>query len=90
GVPLRAAGIPGASGVLHGRTVPLIGRVTMDLTHFDVTDLPPGSVRAGDFIELFGRAMPIQDVARAAGTVDYELLTSLGNRYERRYETVKK
>ncbi len=90
GVPLRAAGIPAASGVLHGRTVPLIGRVTMDLTHFDVTDLPPGSVRAGDFIELFGRAMPIQDVARAAGTVDYELLTSLGNRYERRYETVKK
>lgn len=90
GVPLRKANIPGASGVLHGRTVPLIGRVTMDLTHFDVTDLPPGSVRAGDFIEVFGRNMPIEDVARAGGTIDYELLTSLGRRYERRYELAKK
>lgn len=90
GVPLRAAGIAGANAVLHGRTVPLIGRVTMDLSHFDVTDLPPGSVRAGDFIELFGRNMPIDDVARAGGTIDYELLTSLGHRYERRYEAVKK
>ena len=87
---LRKAGIPGASGVLHGRTVPLIGRVTMDLTHFDVTDLPAGSVRAGDFIEVFGKNMPIQDVALAGGTIDYELLTSLGRRYERRYELAKK
>ena len=90
GVPLRAAGISGASGVLHGHAVPLIGRVTMDLSHFDVTDLPPGSVRAGDFIELFGRAMPVEDVARAGGTIDYELLTGLGRRYERRYELAKK
>ena len=90
GVPLRRSGIPGASGVLHGRAVPLIGRVTMDLSHFDVTDLPPGSVRAGDFIELFGRNMPIEDVARAGGTIDYELLTGLGRRYERRYESAKK
>ncbi|MGD9477091.1 alanine racemase [Shinella sp. G-2] len=90
GVPLRKAGIEGASGVLHGRAVPLVGRVTMDLTHFDVTDLSPGSVRAGDFIELFGRTMPIEDVARAGGTIDYELLTGLGRRYERRYELVKK
>jgi alanine racemase len=90
GVPLRETDIDGASGVLHGRRVPLIGRVTMDLTHFDVTELPAGIVRAGDFIELFGRNMPIQDVARAAGTIDYELLTSLGRRYERRYEAAKK
>ena len=90
GVPLRKTNIPGASGVLHGRAVPVIGRVTMDLCHFDVTDLPAGSVRAGDFIELFGRTMPIEEVARAGGTIDYELLTSLGRRYERRYEAAKK
>ena len=47
-------------------------------------------VRAGDFVELFGRTMPISDVARAGGTIDYELLTSLGRRYERRYELAKK
>jgi alanine racemase len=90
GVPVRQANIPGAQGVVHGHAVPVIGRVTMDLTHFDVTDLAAGSVRAGDFIELFGRSMPVSDVARAGGTIDYELLTSLGRRYERRYELAKK
>lgn len=85
GVPLRRTGIAGASGFIHGHAVPLVGRVTMDLTHFDVTGLPPGAVRAGDFIELFGHNMPIEDVARASGTIDYELLTSLGSRYQRRY-----
>jgi alanine racemase len=34
--------------------------------------------------------MPVSDVARAGGTIDYELLTSLGRRYERRYELAKK
>ncbi|MFD1329443.1 alanine racemase [Mycoplana ramosa] len=85
GVPLRQTGISGASGYLHGRAVPLIGRVTMDLTHFDVTDLPEGAVRAGDFIELFGPNMPIEKVAKAGGTIDYVLLTSLGPRYRRDY-----
>lgn len=85
GVPLRQTGISGASGYLHGRPVPLIGRVTMDLTHFDVTDLPQGTVRAGDFIELFGPNMPIEKVAKAGGTIDYVLLTSLGPRYRRDY-----
>lgn len=85
GVPLRQTVSSGAKGYLHGRHVPLIGRVTMDLTHFDVTDLPAGSVRPGDFIELFGPHMPIEAVARAGGTIDYVLLTSLGSRYRRDY-----
>ncbi len=85
GVPLRQTVSSGAKGYLHGRHVPLIGRVTMDLSHFDVTDLPAGSVRPGDFIELFGRHMPIETVAKAGGTIDYVLLTSLGARYRRDY-----
>lgn len=85
GVPLRQTVSSGAKGYLHGRHIPLIGRVTMDLTHFDVTDLPAGSVRPGDFIELFGPHMPIEAVARAGGTIDYVLLTSLGSRYRRDY-----
>jgi alanine racemase len=90
GVPLRQVGIAGSRGYIHSRPVPLVGRVTMDITHFDVTDLPAGSVRAGDFIELFGPNMPIEEVARAGGTIDYVLLTSLGRRYERRYAATKK
>lgn len=85
GVPLRQTGISGASGFLHGKPVPLIGRVTMDLTHFDVTDLPEGKARTGDFIELFGPNMPIEAVAKAGGTIDYVLLTNLGPRYRRDY-----
>ncbi|SMD07241.1 alanine racemase [Rhizobium sp. RU36D] len=85
GIPLRQTGILGASGVIAGRPVPVLGRVTMDLTIFDVTDLPDHAVRAGDYVELFGPAMQVDDVARAAGTIGYEMLTGLGLRYERLY-----
>jgi alanine racemase len=85
GVTLRQAMPSGAHGFLHGRKVPHVGRVTMDLSLFDVTDLPERTVRAGDYIELFGRNVAIDDVARAGGTIGYELLTSLGHRYCRTY-----
>ncbi|WP_164924242.1 alanine racemase [Sinorhizobium fredii] len=85
GVTLRQATPSGAYGFLHGKKVPHVGRVTMDLSLFDVTDLPERAVRAGDYIELFGRNVAIDDVARAGGTIGYELLTSLGHRYCRTY-----
>jgi alanine racemase len=85
GVPIRAGGTPGAFGFIAGRRVPVIGRVTMDLTIFDVTDIPAPDIKAGDYIELFGPNVLLDDVARAAGSIGYELLTGLGLRYERRY-----
>lgn len=85
GIPLRETGLPGAYGVIGGKRVPVVGRVTMDLTIFDVTDLPENAVRSGDHVELFGPSMPLDDVARAAGTIGYEMLTGLGLRYERIY-----
>ncbi len=85
GIPLREMGNSGAHGFVNGHKVPIAGRVTMDLTIFDVTDLPANAIRAGDYIELFGPNMPVDDVARAAGTIGYEMLTGLGLRYERQY-----
>lgn len=85
GIPLREMGNSGAHGFVNGHRVPIAGRVTMDLTIFDVTDLPANAIRAGDYIELFGPNMPVDDVARAAGTIGYEMLTGLGLRYERQY-----
>ncbi|WEZ83905.1 alanine racemase [Rhizobium sp. 32-5/1] len=85
GVALRQATPSGAFGFLHGRKVPHLGRVTMDISLFDVTDLPENAVRAGDYIELFGNNVAVDDVARAGGTIGYEMLTSLGHRYERDY-----
>jgi alanine racemase len=85
GVALRNTIAAGGHGTIAGQTVPIVGRVTMDLTTFDITDLPDRSVRAGDYISLFGDGITLDDAARAAGTISYELLTSLGSRYERRY-----
>ncbi len=85
GVPLRQTVAQGGFGFVAGRKVPVIGRITMDLTIFDVTDIPASEIQAGDYVELFGPNIAADDVARAAGTIGYELLTSLGLRYERRY-----
>ena len=83
GIPLREMGHGGAYGMINGHKAPVAGRVTMDLTIFDVTDIPANAVRSGDYIELFGPNVPLEDVARAAGTIGYEILTSMGLRYER-------
>ncbi|MDO1581673.1 alanine racemase [Rhizobium oryzicola] len=85
GIPLRNAVPQSAHAFLNGHRIPVIGRITMDLTIFDVTDLPATVAQAGDYIELFGPNMALDEVARAAGTIGYELLTSLGLRYERQY-----
>ncbi len=66
----------------HGRAIPLIGRVSMDLATFDVTDMP--QIRAGDRVVLVGGAgCSPDDVAARAGTIGYEILTSLGARFAR-------
>ena len=72
---------PGAWVWIRGQRAPLVGRVSMDLIAVDVTRIP-GIVR-GDWVELFGRHIPVDEVARHAGTVGYELLTGLGRRLER-------
>ena len=82
GVPMRFV-TGGSRGFVRGRHVPVLGRVSMDLTAFDVTDAP--DVARGDWIEMFGSNVPIDEVARAAGTIGYELLTALGRRHARRY-----
>jgi alanine racemase len=66
-----------------GTPVPLVGRVSMDLTTFDVTDIP--GVAVGALLELLGPAQTPDDVAAAAGTNGYEVLTSLGRRFQRVY-----
>lgn len=85
GVPLRQTAAQGGVGFIGGYRVPVAGRITMDLTIFDVTDVPEGTIRAGDYIELFGSNVLLDEAARAAGTIGYELLTALGNRYQRCY-----
>jgi alanine racemase len=63
--------------------VPLVGRVSMDLSTFDVTDAP--GLRTGDWLDLIGPQNGVDAVAEQAGTNGYEILTSLGRRYPRTY-----
>lgn len=72
-----------ATAFFDGSAVPLVGRVSMDLTTFDVSDVPAAG--PGDWLELIGPANPVDDLARQACTNGYEILTSLGRRYARTY-----
>jgi alanine racemase len=65
------------------RPVPLVGRVSMDLSTFDVTETP--DVMQGDWLDLIGPHNPVEALAGQAGTNGYEVLTSLGRRYKRAY-----
>ncbi|MCA3360997.1 MAG: alanine racemase [Roseomonas sp.] len=64
--------------------LPMVGRVSMDLITLDVTDAP--GIAPGDTVQLVGGAAPSPDgLAARAGTIGYEILTSLGDRYRRDY-----
>jgi alanine racemase len=68
-----------------GKVVPLVGRVSMDLTTFDVTEAP--GVVPGAWLEIMGLAQTPDELAVAAGTNAYEVLTSLGRRFHRIYQS---
>jgi alanine racemase len=74
-------------GVAHigGAEVPIVGRVSMDLTVLDVTALPEADVRVGTPVDLIGPHQTADDLGERAGTIGYEILTSLGRRYRRVY-----
>lgn len=78
-------GADGACAWLGEHRLPILGRVSMDLVVFDVTDVPAESVRRGGFVELIGKRFTADDAAALAGTISYEVLTSIGTRYHRLY-----
>jgi alanine racemase len=88
---LRAASAsdeaPGADAIVAGKRCPLAGRVSMDLLAIDITELPDGAARRGDLATLIGDEISVDDLATAAGTIGYEVLTRLGRRYHRIYRT---
>ena len=75
----------GAEAMVAGRRCPLAGRVSMDLIAIDVTDLPGNALKRGDLVTLLGDGIGVDDLAERAGTIGYEVLTSLGRRYRRIY-----
>lgn len=73
--------------LVHGRRVPLVGAISMDLTTLDVTDVP--GVALGDVVTIYGHdgeaEIRVSDVAREIGTVTSDLLCALGKRVPRYY-----
>ena len=76
---------PGAEVAVAGRRCALVGRVSMDLTIVDVTDVPEAAARPGDQVEFFGLSVDLDEFAARSGTIGYHVLTSLGPRYRREY-----
>ena len=86
GIPRRMSSVFGgkAQVFLNGQLCPIVGRVSMDMVAVDVTDHP---AKRGDWAEFFGSHISLDDAAASAGTISWELLTHLGNRYARHYLT---
>jgi len=80
----RSLGNRGAVFVA-GERAPIVGRISMDLMTADIGHLPPSACQVGDPVELIGPHQSVDDLARDAGTIGYEILTALGSRYLRRY-----
>lgn len=64
---------------------PVVGRVSMDLITLDVSTVPEDLCRVGMLVDMIGPNNPVDDVAERAGTIGYEILTSLGSRFHRVY-----
>jgi alanine racemase len=70
----------GTPVLVNGCRVPLIGRVSMDML---AVDLQAVEARVGDPVVLWGNGLPVDEIARAAGTIPYELLTKVTRRVPR-------
>ncbi|EJT02419.1 alanine racemase [Rhizobium sp. CCGE 510] len=69
----------------NGTRLPIVGRVSMDSVTVDISALPEGVLTLGSLVEVLGPNQTLEDVARDAGTISYEILTGLGDRYHRQY-----
>lgn len=68
---------------VRGHQVPVIGSVCMDMTMLDVTGVP--GVQEGDEVIVFGKEIPLQQVAAWSGTIPYEVMTGISQRVKRVY-----
>jgi alanine racemase len=80
-----AQGKPAGEAIVGGVRCPFVGRVSMDYVVLDVTDAPKEAARRGEWVELLGETIEVEELAVRAGTIGYEVLTRLGRRFARRY-----
>lgn len=78
----RKLGNGNGSAFIHGKKVPIIGNICMDMLMIDVTGL---EVKVGDSVEIFGENISVTEMAEKAGTIPYEILTGISQRVKRVY-----
>jgi len=79
----RQLGLGKGAMWVNGLLAPIVGDICMDMTMIDITDIP--SVHEGDSVQVFGKNLALAQVAKWAGTIPYEILTSIGQRVKRIY-----
>ncbi|MEA3463224.1 MAG: alanine racemase, partial [Bacteroidota bacterium] len=78
----RSLGNGAGKVYVNGQEAPTIGEICMDMAMIDVSGL---DVKEGDVVELFGKQQAVSELARQAGTIPYEILTSVPERVKRVY-----
>ena len=68
--------------MVNGQKLPIIGNVCMDMCMLDATDME-GEVRKGDIVTIFGKDRPADELAKALGTISYEITCDVGKRVQR-------
>jgi Alr-MurF fusion protein len=83
----RTLGNGKAQFLVDGIRCPTVGRICMDMTMIDLTDAP--NAQEGDEVVIFGKqgssVLPVSELAAQAGTIAYELLTSISGRVHRQF-----
>lgn len=68
----------GTPVLVNGQRAALVGRVSMDLITIDLRNVP--NARVGDSVVLWGRGLPVEEVATHAGTISYDLTCGMTKR----------
>lgn len=69
--------------MIRGRLAPVVGNINMDMTMLDITHIP--DAEEGDEVIVFGDSLPVQQLAQWAGTIPYEVLSTISRRVKRVY-----
>jgi alanine racemase len=78
----RRLGNGGGNVFVNGLIVPIIGTVCMDMCMIDISEV---EANEGDMVIVFGKELPIQELADALETIPYEILTGISRRVKRIY-----
>ena len=71
--------------MVGGYPAPIVGRISMDLITIDVTQVPVDVLERTGWVNVIGDFRTLDEVATDAGSISYEILTSLGERFHRVY-----